>query len=236
MAIRCYLAMTAGEFSAAERLPAHLGWMACHFSCYGTGLSNLPAALPPGSLVTINDRTPVHGHDPVRLTEQLTELTERLKVSCFLLDFQRPGSAETARIVRALTEGLPCPVGVSEVYARESDCAVFLPPCPLRVTLDAHLAPWKGRAIWLDAALEAETVTVDKKGSRFEGASPEALPEPVFMDEALCCRYHTEVQQDRVIFHLLRDREMLAALLEKAEQLGVTQAVGLYQQLGNTQK
>ena len=47
MAIRQYLAMTAAEMTQAGSLPRHSAWMACHFSPYSTGLTNLPDRLPP---------------------------------------------------------------------------------------------------------------------------------------------------------------------------------------------
>ena len=51
MAMDVFLAMTAAEICGNRNLPANLGWMACHFSPYGTGLSNLPKQLPPSSLL-----------------------------------------------------------------------------------------------------------------------------------------------------------------------------------------
>lgn len=232
MALQCYLAMTCAEFNAAAVLPEHIAWMACHFSCYGTGLSNLPGTLPEGSMVIVNDRTPVQGHDPGFILEQLIQLYEVRKPSCFLLDFQRPEVKEAAGIARVLAEGLPCPVGVSDLYAGGLDCSVFLPPPALHVPLEAHLAPWKGRRIWLEAAPDAQTITVTAEGSRYAPADIESLDEPVFEDKALHCRYHTEIAGTAALFHLLREKEDLAALLADAERLGVTQAVGLYQQLG----
>ena len=47
MAITPFLAMTAAEFRKKEDLPDKIAWMACHFSPYGLGLSNLPQRLPP---------------------------------------------------------------------------------------------------------------------------------------------------------------------------------------------
>ena len=45
MGLPLYLAMTAAELSAAEALPRKMAYMACHFSLYGTGLSNIPEQL-----------------------------------------------------------------------------------------------------------------------------------------------------------------------------------------------
>lgn len=232
MALQCYLAMTCGEFQAAATLPEHMAWMACHFSCYGTGLSNLPKVLPEHSMVIVNDRTPIHGHDPSLILEQLLQLQEDCNPSCFLLDFQRPDSSDAAKVARVLTQGLPCPVGISELYADVLDCPVFLPPPALHIPLDAHLSSWKGRRVWLEAATDAQTVTVTAQGSRFEPADVGNLDEPVFEDKALHCRYHTELTENAARFHMLRNKDELTALLAEAEKLGVTQAVGLYQQLG----
>ena len=54
MAIRTYLAMTASEFAKADPLPPHVAWMACHFSPYDSGLTNLPRKLPTNSLLILN--------------------------------------------------------------------------------------------------------------------------------------------------------------------------------------
>ena len=231
MKMRCYLAMTAAEFSAAAQLPEHMAWMACHFSCYGTGLSNLPQSLPEGSMIILNDRTPVQGHDPGQILEQLTFLYEQQKPSCFLLDFQRSGAAE---IVTALTQDPPCPVGVTAAYAKELSCPVFLEPPPLHVPLQEYLEPWKGREIWLEAALEAERITVDTQGSCLEPTSLDVLEDPIFQEPELHCHYHIQLTDNTAVFQLLRTDEDLNLLLDAAQKFGVTQAVGLYQQLGNT--
>lgn len=228
MGIRCYLAMTAAEIHNCEQLPENLGWMACHFSSYGTGLSNLPQTLPPGAVIILNDRTPIHGHDPQQIKQQLSNLCQQLSPAGILLDLQRRESTETNELVTELTSGLPCPVGVSEAYAAYCESPVFLSPCPVYIPLEEHLAPWNEREIWLDIAPQAQTVTIDEMGSTPKDVAWTELSDPVFTDEALCCRYHMEVLEDRVLFHLQRDQEKLLAM---AEKLGVTCAVGLYQQL-----
>ena len=117
MAIHTYLAMTAAEFAATENLPEHVAWMACHFSPYGTGLSNLPHSLPPGSLLILNDRIPIYGHDPNRIGQQLLESAEIIHCSGLLLDFQRADVEESLRLAAHLISALPCPVAVSDCYA-----------------------------------------------------------------------------------------------------------------------
>lgn len=232
MGLKSYLAMTAAEFHTAQTHPSHLGWMACHFSCYALGLSNMPAFLPEGAMIIVNDRTPVNMHDPQIILNQLQELTGRCKPECILLDFQRPNQSQTALIARTLCENLPCPVGVSVPYAKDLGCPVFLPPSPLHLPLKEYLGSWKGRKIWLEAALYGQTVTITESGSRFEPAQINPLPEPYFTEESLHCSYHITCSEDTVIFTLQRDKAHLHALLEEAEQLGVELAVGLYQQLG----
>ncbi len=232
MGLQPYLAMTAAEFHAAATLPSHPGWMACHFSCYGLGLSNMPASLPEGAMIIVNDRTPVNMHDPQIILSQLLELTDKYKPGCILLDFQRPDQSQTAQIARTLCESLPCPVGVSEPYAKDLDCPIFLPPPPVQMPLKDYLKPWNGRQIWLETALVTETVTVTEDGSKFEAAQLTTLPEPHFTDENLHCNYHIECKPDAAVFTLMRNEAQLSALLEEAESLGVSLAVGLYQQLG----
>ena len=126
MPIPCYLAMTGGEFFNADQLPDKVAWMACHYSCYGTGLSNLPPSLPEGSLIIVNDRTPPCGHDPALITEQLLQLWEAFKPIGILLDFQRSEYSENRNISLAISDALPCPVAVSDLFAQDLPGPVFL--------------------------------------------------------------------------------------------------------------
>ncbi len=229
MAIPLYLAMTAAEFSTCTALPEKIAWMACHFSAYGTSVSNLPRTLPEGSLLILNDRTPVHGHDPHRIADALAQAAAELKCSGVLLDFQRPGCEETAKIAKAL-QALPCPVCVSECYAQALPCPVFLPPVPPHRPISEHLAPWAGREIWLEAALEGEELTLTESGCHI--SSPGVpIQNPEHTDEALFCRYRIAVEERCARFFLYRSRDDLAALLDAAGKLGVSRAVGLWQEL-----
>ena len=150
MVLPLYLAMTAAEIRANTDFPPNIGYMACHFSPYGTGLSNCPTHLPEGSMLILNDRTPIHGHDHGLIADQLTELVEKLKCDSVLLDFQRVDVPELSLLVEKLSAALPCPVGVSDLYAENLDCSVFLPPVMPDTLLSEHLVPWQGRDIWLD--------------------------------------------------------------------------------------
>ena len=230
MALPLYLAMTAAEFQKCSLLPEYGAWMACHYSPYGLGLSNLPRYLPEGAMLILNDRTPARGHDPECIACQLQALEESLHYKYILLDFQRPDSLENASVAKAILSALSCPVGVSESFARELTCPVFLPPPPPHVPLAEHLATWQGREIWLEAALESEVITVtEKESTQSSLATPFA--EDGLEDTGLHCRYRIRAYEDRIDFTLWRTGEDLFALLREAEALGVTLSVGLWQEL-----
>lgn len=233
MPLPVHLAMTAAQFQQPELLPSHPAWMACHFSCYGTGLSNCPEKLPDNTLLILNDRTPVWDHDPKVIVSQLRQIAERNKVPGILLDFQRKDVPQTAAIVKAVTEGLDCPVAVTESYAADLDCPVFLSPPPLHRPLKAYLEPWAGRQIWLEAALDCQQMTVTEEGCVITPIPPCISSDTSFLEENLFCRYKIDVNDNKIKFTLYRTPETLKALLAEAEKLGVSMAVGLYQELGD---
>ncbi len=229
MALRRYSAITNAEFYSLPQLPPHPAWMACHFSGYSSGLSNIPNTFPENSLIMLDDSTPIQGHDPQQVLTELNRLNAQLKPAGFLLDFQRAGSPETAQLAKLLSQAPPCPVAVSHLYAKELDCPVFLPPPPLQRSLKEHLKPWAGREIWLEIAMDSQTVTVTREGCQVSPGTFSELIEPAFYHEELFCRYHTQVLKDRVIFTLQRAQQEWENLLTEAEALGVTVSVGLYQ-------
>lgn len=231
MKIPLYLSLTAAEFHACQKLPSHIAWMACHFSPYSTGLTNLPGQLPEGSLLILNDRTPVHNHDPGQICDALLHIVRRFSCRGILLDLQRPNCSQTAAIAVEATN-LPCPVILSEHYAQNLSCPVFLSPPPLHIPLKQHLAPWHGREIWLEAALDSAAMTVTQTGSRYEPYPYDTQAEYPFCDEDLHCHYRIDRSADQVQFLLRRDPIDIDALLTEAETLGVTGAVGLWQELG----
>ena len=231
MAFPITYALTGAEFSVCSSLPKHCAWMACHYGCYTTGLSNCPDNLPAGSMLIINDRTPPQGHDPQRIAQQLLCIQEQLKFKSVLLDFQRSDLVENAAVAKAVTENLSCPVGVSALYAKELNCPVFLPPPPLHQSPEDYLRPWQEREIWLEAALTSEIITVTPSGSQIDCLSSTTEVTNGFDDPLLYCRYQIDASPERGIFTLVRTPEHLLALLQKAESLGVTQFIGLYQEL-----
>jgi len=229
MGIPCYLAMTAAEMLGNSTLPEKTAWMACQFSPWSDGLSNLPPALPPNHVLMLSDENPICGHDPQRILTELRSCISQCACRCLVLDFQRPGNPEAAELVSALI-GLPCPVIVSQPYARE-DCGVLLPPAPLSASLEDYLSPWRDREIWMELALDGETITLTEQGADAVALPYPAPPETGFRDDTLHCHYRTRLSEDRAEFTLWRTEEDLAALMEDAEALGVTAAVGLYQEI-----
>lgn len=230
MVLPLYLAMNPSEFRS-QRLPEKWGWMACHFSPWGPGISNIPEALPPGGMLILNDRLPCQGHSADLAAAQILEAVSRLDCESILLDFQRPDSEETALVASAIVRQASVPVAVSELYAQPLSCPVFLSPAPLHIPLADHLGPWKGREIWLEAALEQETVAVTKEGISVSSCFPAEGLTDGFYDESLHCCYHTRIFPEAVEFMLFDTMDSLPKKLELAHALGVTRAVGLYQEL-----
>ena len=234
MAIAPFLAMTAAEMRNCSVFPPKIAWMACHFSPYGLGLSNLPKELPAGSLLMVDDFTPPHGHDPALIADQLLNCAENFRCSGVLLDFQRLGCEEAKAIAKHLTESIPRPTFVSSCYAKDLDCPVFLPAVPPSVALAEYLSPWKGRDIWLEIGLEGEILTLTEQGCE---VAPLPYPSPEqegFADKELHCHYTIETNEKAARFTLWRNWEDIQKLLEEAETLGVTAAVGLLQELSLT--
>lgn len=232
MALTRYLAMTGAEIHNCPSPPDHIAWMACHFSPYGTGISNVPPLLLPGSMLILNDRIPPQGHDPVSVAEQLVQAAEQLEVSRVLLDFQRPGDSLTKEIAAAVTAALPCPVAITAVYADGLDRPIFLTP-QLHKPLSEQLEVWNGREVWLEAALDCQEAVLTEEGCTFADSDAPADNADYHTDVQAHCRYCIAIEDDKVRFTLWREADHLQALLKEAENLGIVCAVGLYQQLKN---
>lgn len=228
MAIAHYLAMTAEEAAAGYSRPEHMAWMACHFSPYGTGLTGLPDILPENSLLILNDRTPIHRHDPDEILETLKNVISQNHCSGLLLDFQNPGIPELARLAESLIGQLPCPVAVSKIYGSER-APIFLPPVPLDTPLSDYIRPWQNQEIWLETALDCMVLQLTKDGCTV-GSMTATKSEIFHTDNALHCHYQITVQKEHADFMLWRTMEDISALLEEAETLGIQTAVGLYQE------
>ena len=232
MPIARYLAMTGAEMAGNAVFPDYAAWMACHFSPGGKGLSNLPKGLPPGSLLILDDSTPIQDHDPERIAAELGSCMERLQCTGLLLDFQRPGEEQARTLTEYLCQVLPFPVVVSDSYADGLDCGVFVSPVPPDESMDMWLSRWSGREIWLDTTMEGLEIVLTEKGAKNVPLPVWDCPEGGLEDTRLHCHYQITLGSDSAVFTLWRTMEDIAAQLEEAEQLGVTAAVGLYQEFG----
>lgn len=231
MEIPLFLAMTAAEFQGAETLPEHPAWMACHFSSYGTGISNVPQALPPGSMLMLNDRTPICGHDPETVAQTLCAAAKKLECESILLDFQREGCEELSNVIQAVLAQADCPVGVSALYAGAFHCPVLVPPIPPYVPPEEALRPWRDRELWLELSCEGAEIAVTEEGSRYTPL-PDYVPgEPCHREKELSCHYQITVEKDRVLFHLGRREDDRLSLVTAVEALGVTRTLGLWQEM-----
>ncbi len=220
-----YLAMTGAEIAENSPLAGPIAYMACHFAPYGAGLSNMPASLPPGSMLILNDRMPIMGHDTALAARQLADTAQKLQCSRILLDLQRQG--EYGGLIAALLEEAPCPVGVSAPYAANFSCPVFLPPIPFTATVEEHFAPWISREIWLELAADTEQICITASGSRHFPASTPENP-LLHFDRELLCHYRLTLSEAEACFTLTRSWNDLQELMNKA---GCSCFVGLYQQL-----
>ena len=233
MPIAHYLAMTAAEMAGNSAFPRHAAWMACHFSPSGVGLSNLPNWLPPDCLLILDDSTPIHDHAPERIASELSGCMEKFQCAGLLLDFQRPGEAQTRELTAHLCEALPSPVVVSDVYAEGLDCPVFLSPVAPDEAMASRLARWQGREVWLDTTMEGLEIVLTEKGAKSTPLPHQKYPDCGLEDRTLHCHYQISLKENSAVFTLWRTKSDISAQLEEAEALGVTAAVGLYQEFGS---
>lgn len=233
MPIPRYLAMTAAEMVGCPALPQPAAWMACHFSSSGNGLSNLPRWLPADSLLILDDSIPMQGHDPQQIAVELGACLERLQCVRLLLDFQRPGEEQTRKLVEHLCETLPFPIVVSDAYAQGLDCGVFVSPISPDEAMASRLSPWQGRETWLDTTMEGLEILLTVEGATSSPLPPWERHEGGFEEKRLHCHYRISLENNSAAFTLWRTEADMEALLSEAEALGVTAAIGLYQEFGS---
>ena len=172
---------------------------------------------PPGVLPVITDAFPLDRQTLLRLCQGREAV---------LLDFEHPHTAE----VRAMIRSLPCPAAAPPGYADEGP--VFLPPAPLHMPLEEYLSPWKGREIWLEAALQRQQAAITTEGAAVFPPCTNTDFEGGFYSEKLQCRFLQNFSENRAVFTLFDTPETLRIKLNQAAELGVTRAVGLFQELG----
>ena len=171
---------------------------------------------PAGALPVITDAFPMDRQTLLRLCRGREAV---------LLDFERPPTAK----VREMVRHLPCPAAAPPGYADEGP--VFLPPAPLHVPMEEYLSPWKGREIWLEAALQKQVLTVTAEGCTvFPPCTNPDLTDG-FFSEKLCCRFTQNFSENRAVFTFFDTPDTLRIKLDRAAELGVTRAIGLFQEL-----
>jgi hypothetical protein len=232
MVLPLYLAVTGAEMSTLSKISFPCAYMACHFSPYSNGLANLPEHLPENAILILNDRMRCCGHSAGMVAQQMQDAVEHFGCESVLLDFQRPPEPESKAMVQTIVKSLACTVAVTERFAQNLSCPVFLSPAPLHMPLQQYLAPWQDREVWLEAALGQEDVIITKDGSKFVPQFPSDGLTDGFYDEALCCRYRAKTDPDRISFTLYDTLESLEKKLNLAHSLGVSRAIGLWQELG----
>ena len=228
MAIVRYLAMTGAEFCSCTQYPPHIGWLACHFSPSGTGLSNIPKAMPAGSLLIVDDSLPFADHDPKLICQQLQQTIQDLDIHAIVLDFQRCHEPLLQSLAELLQKELPCPVFAPPEYAKNG--AIFLPPCPLHTPVDFYLKPYKNRQILLDTTPFSEIINVTQNGASYHTILPQTFDGNDHWDQRLYCHYKIAVQGHCVSFTLQRNKEAFSEWRAYVEGLGVAAMIGLYQE------
>ena len=224
MGCRWYLAMTASEMHGYMG-SKKIAWMSCHFSAYSTGLSNLPIYLPPDSLVILDDRNPLSDHDPQRIAAQLSGIEN---MAGLLLDLQQPSNG-ILDMIHYLHKALSCPVAVTETYAKDTECAVFV-SAPLNLPLEDTIKPWQGRQIWLDIPFGMQTFTITKSGCDISPIQPwDDQPFP-HREDSLSCSYRMQKASDHICFTLCRKPETITNILSQADALNIPCAISLYQE------
>ena len=234
MALPLNLAMTQSEIAAADQFPSRLAWMSCQFSPFTKGITNIPKSLPEGAMLILDDQQNCFTHSPDLVARQLLDAVQQLGCESVLLDFQRPADPESITMARTIVEALPCPVAVTEEFAKDLlTCPVLLAPCPLHMPLQTYLQPWQGRELWMEAALCQEIITVRRNGTSFTPDYPVDLTGG-FFEPNLLCRYRIAVSPEKITFTLFDTPETLHRKLLEAHALGVRRFVGLFQELGTS--
>ncbi len=228
MAIPMYLAQTPWEFAQNSHKNVNLAWMSCRFSHSHTGLSHIPQQLPENTLLILDDMTPPQNHDADLIRSTLSEIVEKFRCIGILLDFQRPDHPESLQIIKKLLT-IPCSVIVSDIYAKNLDTPVFLPPIPPFITPEDYCKPWQNREIYLEIGIQTQTLTLTEHGCQTSDCSYEAHRELPYFHPNLCCHYNLSLTDSQAIFTLHRSKEDNILLLSSLKQLGIKGCVGLYQ-------
>lgn len=219
MGSRWYLAMDGWEFANCTPLPAHVAWLGCTFSYRDGGVSGLPDRLPEGSVLIFSDLMEPDGYDPKKIAADLQGPWAGI-----LLDLQR--DLDYRPLLDAVCARAGCPVAVTEMHAKDHDCAVFLSP-PLNIPLPDAAKPWQGRTLWADGAVGVQHFTVTETGCQVSDIIPPDQADYPTETPAFC-RMRQEVGADYVRFSLYRDVPLLEKWVALAHETGIETVISLY--------
>ena len=228
MAIPLYLAKNPWEFAQKNSCNENSAWMACRFSPSGAGLNHVPEQLPKNTLLILDDMIPPQGHSINQVKTTLSHIAEKFSCPGILLDFQRPNNPESCEMIRSILT-LSCPVIVSHIYAADLNCPIFLPPIPPWMIPEEYIKPWQNRNIWLEVAIQTQTLTITDNGCRISECIYGESRDLPFHSENLCCHYGIDLSEKQALFTLNRNKSHISALLNRLEQFGVKGCVGLYE-------
>ena len=226
MVLPLYLAMMDREMQDSPLLPPRIARMGCTFDPEGPGLLNLPETFPPHGMLIVDDRQPVQNHDPDLVAQALAEAADRLGIDGILLDFERPPTAASKAMAACIIPSLPCPVGMPPDYGAALEGPLFLPPCPLHVSMEEYLKPWHNREIWMEARMLGQTITITPQGTAYGPLSSVDNLTGGYYDDILRCQCITEITEDQVVFTLYDTPETLQ---KKWNHPNISRAIGLYQ-------
>lgn len=233
MSIPLFLAMTASEFLQDGEKPQNLAWMSAHFSPSDSGLSNLPPALPTGSILILDDQIPWADHDMERVCQELTHVLLRDKAYGLLLDFEREPCEQTLLLARAAAQccrEIGCAIAMPEAYRGDTEGACFLPPLPCTVPVDNAKLPHG--PLWLDAAPTAAVARIGSEGVSLTPADPLELSargknRSVFFDDSLGSFYYSR-QADKEVEVFLYDTP--ETIEKKLERLPIALAIAAWRE------
>lgn len=219
MAIKFYLAMMAEEISDFPDLPENSAFI---YHIYPDIFQEIPMS----GIAVLTDFFPVQPD----LAQSVAQWIRQWSCEAVVLDFQNPKYEEAEGFVRLLQTYVSCPVVVSEIYAAQMDCPVFLPPLPHHKSLKDHLTPWQGREIWMDLSPLPEQLLLTQQGcsSHYDFSLPPCCP--VHENAHLHCHYSITLEEGCAAFTFWRTDDDLTALLQELEEAGVHHAIGLHQE------
>ena len=219
MGLQWYLAMYENELALCPHPPAPMAWLGCTFSGSGGGISHLPPRLPAGTLLVFSDLIPFDGHDVQKIAAQLDGPWAGI-----LLDLQR--QADYRALIESVCRQVHCPVAVTEMHAKNQDCAVFLSP-PLNIPLQTAAKPWAGRKLWADGAVGVQHFTLTETGCQVSDILPPDGREYPEMTHVFC-RLRKDKGKDFLRYSLYRDVDALKEWMQSAQALGIETVVSLY--------